>query len=112
MLRKLIAAGIFLAFGIRAIISTTGTLVRLFLVVSTLVLVKAIFEAKEGNTMKKSTQTAIFLTLFFLILCLLNFQKELSTLKLILNSIGLIGFSILFFTAVKKERRNDNESSL
>ncbi|MBE6164979.1 MAG: hypothetical protein E7156_06710 [Streptococcus gallolyticus] len=61
--------------------------------------------------MKKSTQTAIFLTLFFLILCLLNFQKELSTLKLILNSIGLIGFSILFFTAVKK-RRKDNESSL
>ncbi|CCF02318.1 MULTISPECIES: hypothetical protein [Streptococcus] len=49
MLRKLIAAGIFLAFGIRAIISTTGTLVRLFLVVSTLVLVKAIFEAKEGR---------------------------------------------------------------
>lgn len=109
MLRKLIAAGIFLVFGIRAIISTMGTLVRLFLVVSTLVLVKA---RKEGNTMKKSTQTAIFLTLFFLILCLLNFQKELSTLKLILNSIGLIGFSILFFTAVKKERRNDNESSL
>lgn len=49
LFRKLIVTGIFLAFGIRAIISTTRTLVRLFLAVSMLIIVKAIFEAKESR---------------------------------------------------------------